>query len=164
VNDTAIRPATPADLDAINAIYNHYVLYSTSTYQTQPDTAAQRQEWFEHHGPRHPVVVAMVDGQVLGWGSLSAFHARAAYDHTVENSVYVRHDSQRRGIGGTLLAHLIDRAGQLGHHTIIAVIDGDQAGSIALHARHGFVEAGRMRQVGFKFDRWLDVVHMQRMV
>ena len=161
MNDIVIRPAAPTDLDAINAIYNYYVLNSTSTYQTAPETAADRRQWFDHHGAQHPVVVATLADQVLGWGSLSPFHPRAAYDHTVENSVYVRHDAQRRGIGAALLTHLIAQAAQLGHRTIIAIIDADQTGSIALHARHGFVEVGRLRQVGFKFDRWLDVVYMQ---
>ena len=161
MGDLVIRQATVADLDTINAIYNHYVLHSTCTYQTEPETAAGRRAWFDRHGPEHPVVVADAAGEVVGWGSLSAFHARAAYRHTVENSVYVRHDLVRRGIGKTLLEHLIRQAKLIGHRTIIAGIDADQAASIAFHARHGFAEVGHLRQVGFKFGRWLDVIYMQ---
>jgi L-amino acid N-acyltransferase len=164
VNEVSLRPATVADLDAINAIYNYYVHRSTCTYQTEDETAAERRTWFDHHGPRHPVVVALMDGEVVGWGSLSAFRARAAYRHTVENSVYVRQDVLRRGIGGVILKDLIRRAREIGYHTVIASIDGEQTGSIAIHAKHGFVEVAHMKEVGFKFDRWLDVFYMQLML
>jgi phosphinothricin acetyltransferase len=164
VNEVSLRPATGADLDAINAIYNHCVRHSTCTYQTESETAAERRAWFDHHGPRHPVVVALMAGQIVGWGSLSAFRPRAAYRHTVENSVYVRDDVLRRGIGGVILKDLIRRAREIGYHSIIASIDGEQTASIAFHARHGFVEVGHLKQVGFKFDRWLDVFYMQLML
>lgn len=164
MNDISIRRATVADLDSINAIYNHYVLHSTCTYQTEPETAADREAWFDRHGPEHPMVVAETAGEVLGWGSLSPFHARAAYCHTVENSVYVRHDAHRRGIGSALLVDLIARARQIGHHTIIGGIDGEQAASIALHAKYGFTRVAHLQQVGYKFGRWLDVIYMQLML
>ncbi len=164
MDDLVIRQAAVNDLEAINAIYNYYVLHSTCTYQTEPETPLERRAWFDRHGPKHPVVVAEAAGEVVGWGSLSAFRSRAAYRHTVENSVYVRHDVFRQGIGSSLLKHLIVRAREIGHHTIIAAIDGDQAASIAFHAKHGFVEAGHLREVGFKFGRWLGVYHMQLML
>jgi L-amino acid N-acyltransferase YncA len=105
--------------------------------------------------------VAEVNGRVAAWGSLSAYHPRSAYRHTVENSVYVHHDYHRRGLGSMLLEELIMRARKLGHHAIIAGIDSEQAGSVALHAKHGFVKVGHMKQVGLKFGRWLDVVYME---
>ena len=159
-----VRLATAADLPAVNAIYNHYVLCSTCTYQTEPATAAEREAWFAAHGPAHPVTVAEADGEVVAWASLSRFHPRAAYGHTVENSVYVRHDRHRRGLGSLLLADSVDRARALGHHAVLALIDADQSGSVELHRRHGFAEVGRLREVGFKFGRWLDVVYLQRML
>ena len=114
---------------------------------------------------RHiPVTVAEVDGEVVGWGSLSPYHPRSAYRRTVENSVYVRHDRHRQGIGAALLADLIDRAAALGHHAIIAGIDSEQTPSVAIHRRFGFEHVGHLRQVGFKFGRWLDVIYMQRML
>jgi phosphinothricin acetyltransferase len=156
-----IRPATPGDLAAINAIYNHYVLHSTCTYQTEPTTPEERAAWFAAHGPLLPVTIAELDGAVAGWGALSRFHGRSAYRHTVEDSVYVHPDFLRRGIGSTILADLIERAREIGHHTILGVIDADQGPSIALHERFGFRPASHLREVGHKFGRWLDVVHMQ---
>lgn len=164
VSRPIVRLATAADLPAINAIYNHFVLCSTCTYQTEPSTAAEREAWFTAHGPQHPITVAEVDGEVLAWASLSRFHARAAYSRTVENSVYVRHDCHRRGMGSLLLADSIGRARSLGHHTIIAGIDAEQTASIELHRRHGFIDVARLREVGFKLGRWLDVVYLQRML
>ena len=160
----AIRLAREADLARINAIYNHYVISSTCTYQTEPETMERREAWFKAHGPAHPVTVALMGEAVVGWGSLSRIHPRAAYGMTVENSVYVDHQQQRRGIGQALLEDLIVRARALGHHAIIAGIDADQPGSIALHAKFGFVQVGRLKEVGFKFGRWLHVIYMQRMV
>ena len=159
-----IRLATECDLPAIHDIYNYYVVHSACTYQTEIEPLAVRQTWFAGRGPEHPVTVAELDGQVVGWGALSRFHPRSAYRRTVENAVYVRHDSHRRGVGRALLVDLIDRAAALDHHTIVALVDAEQAGSLALHEQLGFGHAGRIQQAGFKFDRWLDVVYLQRMV
>lgn len=157
-----IRAATAADLEAINDIYNYYVLHSTCTYQEDPETMDGRQDWFDHHGDKHPVIIAeTAGGKVVGWGSLSAFHPRSAFRHTVENSVYVHHQHQHCGIGTLLLQELIARARALGHRAIIAAIDGEQAASVAIHARFGFEKTGRLPQVGFKFGRWLDVIYME---
>jgi phosphinothricin acetyltransferase len=162
--EPTIRLARAADLPAINAIYNHYVLHSTCTYQEEPSTADERATWFAAHGPVHPVTIAESDGELVGWGSLSRFHARSAYRHTVENSVYVRHDLHRRGIGRVLLADLIERARVAGHHTIVALIDAGQPGSVAIHRAFGFEPAAHLKEVGFKFGKWRDVVYMQRML
>ena len=159
-----IRPATLADLDAINAIYNYYVLHSTCTYQEEPSTAEERAAWFARHGASHPVTVAERAGEVVGWGSLSPYHVRSAYRRTVENSVYVRYDMHRQGIGAALLADLIERATSLGHHVIIAGIDSEQTASTAIHRRFRFEHVGHLREVGFKFGRWLDVLYMERML
>lgn len=159
----AIRLATATDLPAINAIYNHYVLHSTCTYQLEPSTALERQQWFDAHGSRLPVtVVESTDGNVIGWASLSNFMGRPAYRFTVENSVYVRHDFLRQGIGKALLADLLRRSDELGYRNVLAVISADQEPSMVLHRTMGFVEAGRLLRVGFKFDRWLDVAFLQR--
>src|SRR5262249_41251665 len=155
-----VRPATETDLAAINDIYNHYVVHSTCTYQEVPETLEGRRQWFQHHGKAHPIIVAEVEGQVLGWRSLSGYHPRSAYRRTVENSVYVRDDQRRRGIGSLLLQDLITRARALEHRAIIAGIDSDQAASVALHERFQFQNVGRFKHVGFKFGRWLDVIYM----
>jgi L-amino acid N-acyltransferase YncA len=159
-----LRPATESDLVAINDIYNHYVHHSTCTYQEESEPLDSRRQWFRHHGDQHPIIVAEAGGQVAGWGSLSTYHARSAYGHTVENSVYVHHQHRRRGIGSRLLEELIVRARQFGYRVIIASIDGDQAASIALHAKHHFEKVGHFKQVGFKFNRWLDVIYMELML
>jgi phosphinothricin acetyltransferase len=159
--DLTIRLARESDLAAINAIYNHYVLHSTCTYQVTPETNEARLTWFREHGGAHPVTVAELDGAIVGWAALNRFHKREAYAHTVENSVYVRHDLHRRGIGRTLLADSIERARQLGHHTILACISAEQGGSIALHKAFGFVEAAYLRELGWKQGQWLDVVYLQ---
>src|SRR5207249_3029603 len=159
-----IRDARAADLDAINRIYNHFVLYSACTYQETPSSSKDRAEWLAAHDADHPITVAERDGEVIGWGSLSKFHPRSAYKNTIENSVYVRHDQHRQGIGFALLADLIERAKAIGHHTIMALIDFEQRGSIALHEKLGFIEVGRLREVGFKLGRWRDVVYLQRIL
>jgi L-amino acid N-acyltransferase YncA len=159
-----LRDAIAADLPVINEIYNHYVLHSTCTYQTEPGTAEERAAWFAAHGAKHPVIVAEQDGRVIGWASLSRFHQRRAYENTVEDSVYLHHEARGKGLGTLLLKELIARAQALRHHTMIGGISADQAASIALHAKLGFTEAARLREVGFKFGRWLDVVWMQRML
>jgi L-amino acid N-acyltransferase len=156
-----IRPATVADLPRINEIYNHYVHTSTCTYQEDAETMEARQAWFARHGVDHPVIVGVADADVVGWGSLSAFHGRCAYRFTVENSVYVDHRWHRRGIGGLLLDDLVARARAIGHHAVIALVDASQEASVVLHARRGFVKAGQLSEVGYKFERWLDVVYMQ---
>lgn len=159
-----IRLAAQTDLTAINEIYNHYVLHSTCTYQEEPSTAAEREVWFLSHGPKHPITVAEAEGQIVGWASLSPFHTRSAYRRTVENSVYVRHDRQRQGIGLALLADSVERAMTLGHHTIIAGIDREQAASVNIHQRLGFEPVAHLKEVGFKLGRWLDVVYLQKML
>ncbi len=158
---TLLRLATPADLSAINDIYSYSVLYSTATYQSEPSTDAERLAWFTAHGKLHPVTVAEIEGKVVGWGSLSPYHPRAAFRHTVEESVYVHHDFHRRGLGRTILLDLLARARAIGHHRVIAAISGDQEPSLALHRALGFTSAGRLNEVGFKFGRWLDLVYLE---
>ena len=156
-----LRPATESDLGAINDIYNHYILHSTCTYQEEPESFESRHRWFHRHGHRHPIIVAHDAGEITGWGSLSPFHERSAFSNTVENSVYVHPQHHRRGIGSLLLHELSSNARRLGHHAIIAAIDSGQPASIALHAKFNFVEVGRLKQVGLKFGRPLDVIYME---
>lgn len=157
----ALRPAAESDLGAINDIYNYYVLHSTCTYQEVPESIDDRRRWFQNHGPRHPVIVAEIDGELAGWGALSAYHPRSAYRNTVEISVYVHHGHHRKGIGSLLVRDLLTRARALGHRAVIALIDAEQRHSVALHARFQFREVGRLQEVGFKFNRWLDVIYME---
>ncbi len=158
------RAATPDDLMAINAIYNHYVLHSTCTYQTVPSSEDERAQWFAAHGEKHPVIVAELDGVVIGWGSLSKLHERQAFSRSVEDSIYLHHEHTGCGIGKKMLAELLRLAKLAGHHTVLGAICSAQAGSIALHEKLGFEMVARLREVGYKFDRWLDLVWMQKML
>ncbi len=160
-----IRLATVDDLPAINDIYNHYVMHSTCTYQTEPESADERAAWFAGHGEAFPVTVATDGGgQVVAWGSISRFRPRAAYGWTVEDTVYVHPEHHRRGIGRAVVLDLIERAKALGYHSMIAGIDAEQAASVALHAACGFQHVADLREVGFKFGRWLHVYYMQLML
>jgi phosphinothricin acetyltransferase len=164
-NAPSLRLATEADLSAINEIYNYYVLCSTCTYQLEPETLEGRQAWFRAHpAEKYPVTVAEFDSQVIGWGSLSKFRDRAAYDGSVEASVYIRQDAHRRGIGRTLLTDLIQRARAIGFHTLIGGASADQTASVGLQESLGFQRVGRFKEVGYKFGQWLDVVFYQLML
>jgi phosphinothricin acetyltransferase len=156
-----IRRATESDLSAINAIYNHYVLHSTCTYQEEPETLNNRKRWLEYHTEKFPAVVIEQNGEVIGWGSLSPFHSRSAFRFTVENSVYIHPEHHRCGLGRMILGHLIEQAGVLGYRTVIAAISAEQAASVKLHESLGFEKTGHLHQVGFKFNQWLDVVYYQ---
>lgn len=156
-----IRAATLADLSAIREIYNHYVLYSTCTFQIDPDTEAERLAWFQERTDQHPVVVAEENGAVIAWGSLSAWKSRCAYAHSVEASVYVRHDRHRCGLGKAILLDLVDRARRLGHRVVIGGACTEHPASIGLQRSVGFEDVGTFRSVGYKFNRWLDVCYLQ---
>jgi len=158
-----IRDAAEPDLPGILAITNHAILYTTAIWSITPtDPAARAQWWRDRVAQNFPVLVADDAGEVAGFGSFGQFRPHEGYLHTVEHSIYVAPHAHRRGIGTALLATLIDRAVASGKHTMIGGIDADNAISLALHRRLGFHETGRLPQVGRKFDRWLDLVFMQK--
>lgn len=165
MDEPRIRVAGADDLPAIDAIYNHYVEHATCTWQYAPSPKAERRAWLDAHGEAHPITVAVDDGgAIVGFGSLSVYNQREGYRFTVEDTVYVHPAHHRRGLGRALLADLVERARALGHHSIVASISADQAASIGLHAAAGFVEVGRMRELGVKFGAWLDCVYMQKLL
>lgn len=161
-----IRPATHADLPGILEIYNDAVLNTTATYDYEPRTLEHRTQWFEERQrDRYPIFVAVDDaGRVVGWSALNPFHARMGYRFTSENSVYVAADMRGKGVGKLLLAPLIEGAKARELHAIIAVIDAENEASIQLHAAFGFEKVGLFKQTGYKFNRWLDVVYMEKLV
>jgi phosphinothricin acetyltransferase len=157
-----IRPATIDDAPAIAEIYNDAVLNSTATYDVEPQTVDDRVRWFKDHEETGlPVFVAESDGVVVAWSSLSTFRGKEGYRFTVENSIYIAESYRGRGLGKRMLAGLIDSARELGLHAIVAGIDSETEASIRLHASFGFEKAAYLKEVGFKFGRWLDVVFMQ---
>jgi phosphinothricin acetyltransferase len=161
VTEIILRDATEADLPAIFAIYNDAVLRSTATWDLIEVGRSEQVEWLHEHRPPYSVIVAEAAGEVVGWGSLSRYRPRSGYRFAVEDTLYIRDDFQRRGIGRALLLDLLQRARDGGFRAVLAKISGDNEASIALHAACGFFEAGRELQVGYKFDRWLDLVTMQ---
>ncbi len=157
-----IRDAGDADLPAILAIYNDAVVNTTAIWNDTIVDLANRRAWIE--GRRrldYPVLVAVEEGDAIGYASFGDFRAFDGYRFTVENSVYVADRARRRGVASLLLVPLIERARSMGKHVMVAGVAGDNAVSIRLHARHGFLECARMPEVGFKFGHWLDLVFMQ---
>lgn len=160
----AIRLAAPADIPAVTDIYAEAVNHGTATFElTPPDVAEMTRRFEEIRRGGFPYLVATVEGRVAGYAYAALYRARPAYRFTVENSVYLAPANHRRGIGLALLTELIVRCEALGYRQMVAVIgDSANAGSVGVHARAGFEMVGTMRNVGFKFGRWLDTVLMQR--
>lgn len=162
MTSATIRDACDGDLPAILDIYNEAILNTTAVYDYTPHTLAMRQKWFAaKQAAGFPVIVADVSGQVAGFGALSPFRAWQAYRYTVENSLYVDPHYRGQGLGKLLLSHLIATAQNLQFHAIVAGIDADNEVSLELHRRYGFKNVGHLRQVGYKFDRWLDLTFME---
>ncbi|MDR2982444.1 MAG: GNAT family N-acetyltransferase [Puniceicoccales bacterium] len=159
-----IRPAVVRDAASISRIYNHFVQHSTSTFQWKPETSSQRRVLLRNRSLEHPVFVAEEEGAIVGWAALSAHSLKEGWKFTAEDSIYIAETAQKKGLGRLLLGRLIKSAEECGLHAIIARISADQAASLALHTKMGFKEVGRLPQVGRKFDQWLDVIIMQRMI
>jgi L-amino acid N-acyltransferase YncA len=159
-----IRPAVASDMDAITLIYAHHVNHGTGSFETEaPDRTEMVRRWSEVEARGLPWLVAEDDGEIGGYAYAAPYRSRLAYRHTVEDSIYVRADRLGTGLGKLLMPALITAAQACGMRQMIAVI-GDSANqsSITLHRRFGFDDAGLLRDVGFKFGRWLDTVFMQR--
>ncbi len=157
-----IRLVDEGDAEAISGIYAHHVVNGTASFDYEaPTPEFHLQKIRRIAAAGWPFLVAEEDGQLLGYAYLTQFRDREAYRFAAENSIYVRPNAMRRGVGTALLRELVDRGREFGFRTIIAVIGGAEPASVALHARCGFSEAGRLRAVGWKHNRWLDSVYMQ---
>lgn len=176
-----VRAATAADAEGVRTIYNHEVENTTATMDLVTRSLADQVEWLATRSGAFTALVAVRPAsagadprfvvahegnseEILGFASLSPYKERAAYRPTVEDSVYVRRDLARHGVGRILLEELIDRARSSGFHSMMARIEASGAASRGLHAACGFREVGIEREVGRKFNRWLDVVLMQKML
>jgi phosphinothricin acetyltransferase len=159
-----IRPAGAGDNDGIAAIWNHAVVWTTATTDTEPRGPDAQRAWLAAHGPVHPVVVATEGEEVVAFGALSPYRAKPSYALTVENSVYVKDGWRGKGLGGMVVDHLLDRARACGHHSVIARVTAGNEASLALHERRGFVRAGHEREVARKHGIWLDVITLQRIL
>jgi L-amino acid N-acyltransferase YncA len=163
LSELSIRPFQWGDVPAITAIYRHYVENSTATFDLEPPGEtfmADKMGRMADLG--HPMIVAERDGKLLGYAYASIYRPRPAYRFTCENTVYCAPDAHRQGVGTALMQRVIELSRAFGFKQMIGVITAESTGSIRLHERLGFREVGRYQAVGFKFDRWLDIVHMQK--
>ena len=160
----SVRDANEADLAAVCDIYAHFVATSPATFEeAAPNLATITERWRAIRALDLPYLVAELDGGIRGYAYAAPYRARSAYRHTVEDSIYIDPDWQRHGIGSALLGRLIERCEALGYRQMVAVIgDTGNAPSISLHRRCGFEHSGTLKAVGYKFDRWVDSVLMQR--
>lgn len=157
-----MRAATAADLPEILEIYNDAILNTTSVYSEKPHTLEMRQTWFnERKQAGFPVIVAVQDGNVAGFATYGHFRIWPCYRYTVEHSVYVRKESRGQGISKLLLNEVIDDARKAGMHAMIAGIDSENDISLKLHLQYGFEQVARFKEVGFKFNRWLDLIFLE---
>jgi L-amino acid N-acyltransferase len=160
-----IRAAGRADLPRILAIYNDAVLRTTATYDDQPHTLEMREAWFAAKQQSGMPVLVVADAQgVQGFGTYGPFRSFSGFRFTVEHSIYVAEERRGQGMGKLLLPALIDAAAGQGMHTMIAGIDATNAVSLRLHEAHGFTQAACLREVGYKFARWLDLIFLQKIL
>jgi len=160
-----VRDATESDLPAILEIYNDVVATSTAIYRDDPATLDDRRSWFAARVAEHqPVLVAVERSTILGFATFGGFRPWPGYRFTVEHSVHVRASHRGHGIGTALMTPLIDRATALGMHVMVAGVDADNEASLRFHERLGFERVAHMKQVGFKFGRWLDLILLQRLL
>jgi L-amino acid N-acyltransferase YncA len=161
----ALAAATRENLPGILEIYNEVIRNTTAVYSDREVTLEDREKWLDaKRGAGFPVLVAADSSGVVGFGTFGEFRAWPCYRLSVEHSVHVRADFRRRGAGRALVLALIDAASALGKHVMIAGIDAENVNSISLHESLGFEVVGHFREVGRKFDRWLDLKFMQRFI
>lgn len=157
-----IRRAARSDIDVITEIYNEAILTTTATFDLEPKTREDRLQWFEAHDERHPILVAELETQVVGWACLTQWNPRAAYADTAETSFYVKEEHRGKGIGRKLKQAIIDEARHLGFHTLIAGAAEGSDASLHLNKSFGFEVVGTFKEVGRKFGKVLDVTYMQK--
>jgi L-amino acid N-acyltransferase YncA len=158
-----IGDATEEDLAGLLAIYNEVIATSTAIYSCDPVTLEERQKWWRARTAQgYPVLIARDEQGVAGFATFGDFRAWPGYRFTVEHSVHVRAAGRGRGVGTLLVQALLARAAALGKHVMIAGVDAANAAAIRFHERLGFEKCGHLREVGYKFERWLDLVFLQR--
>lgn len=157
-----VRPAIFADIDTILEIVNHQILHSTSNYDYEPHDFETQKLWFEQKQAKNqPIIVAEFENAPIAYATYGTFREKIGYQYTVEHSVYVAQEFIGQGVGKLLLAELIRLAKEQGYHVMIGAIDAENTGSITFHEKFGFTVTGTIREVGYKFDHWLDLVFMQ---
>ena len=157
-----IREMKLEDVEKILEIYNDAILHTTAIYKYQPETLEEKQQWFKNkHENGEPLFVYEEDGEVVGYATYGQFKPYPAYQYAVEHSVYIHNNHHRKGIGSKLMKFLIEEAKQREVKTMIACIDAENKGSILIHEKLGFTYRGTLKNTGYKFGRWLDLVFYQ---
>ena len=157
-----VRQANENDLPAMLEIYNDIILNTTAVWHSDPHTVEMRREWYAIKKEQgYPVFVAEENGKLTGFSTIGPFRPWAGYRFTVENSVYVAAGSRGQGIANLLMQPLIDAAQEMSLHAIVAGIEATNEASIALHNKFGFVEVAHFKEVGFKFNRWMDLKFLE---
>lgn len=161
MNHLVMRRAVTADAADIARIYNHYIRTSTATFDTVEKSVEERVAWLTGRDEHHPVLVAEWDGGVVGWGSIAPWGVRPGWRHTVELSIYISPDSLGKGIGPKVLEALVEEARIAGHHALVSQIVTQNEASLKISERAGFRRVGTLREVGRKFDRWIDLALLE---
>ena len=160
-----IRTATEEDIPTLLEIYNDIIINTTAVWHEEPHTLAMRQDWFTLKKEQgFPVFVAEENKEVIGFSTIGPFRPWFGYRYTVENSVYVATNSRGKGVANLLMPPLIEASKQLGLHAIVAGIEAGNEVSIALHEKFGFIEVAQFKEVGFKFNRWMDLKFLELIV
>ena len=161
----AIRTATVEDIPTLLEIYNDIIINTTAVWHEEPHTLAMRQDWFALKKEQgFPVFVAEENKEVVGFSTIGPFRPWFGYRYTVENSVYVATNSRGKGVANLLMPPLIEASKRLGIHAIVAGIEASNDASIALHEKFGFIEVAHFKEVGFKFNRWMDLKFLELIV
>ncbi|MBN2860697.1 MAG: N-acetyltransferase [Sphaerochaetaceae bacterium] len=158
------RYAEERDLPALTEIYNYYILNSTATFDVNPVSIEQRRIWFSHYAPdsRYKLIVAEHEEQIIGYTSTSKFREKEAYAQSVESSIYIHPEHQKKGLGAALYARLFEALKDTDVHRVFACITLPNEASIALHTRFGFQQVGRFSEAGYKFGEYRDVLWMEK--
>ena len=159
-----LRPARAGDAEAICRIYNQGIEDRVATLETDLRTPEERREWMAARGPRHPVIVAEADGQVVGWGSLNVFNPRPAYRHVADFSVYVERGWRGKGVGHRLLERLIALAREIGYHKMVLATFPTNEQGVRLYERLGFSRVGVYREQGMLDGTWVDTLVMEQLL
>lgn len=159
-----VRNAEIKDIEAIRGIYNEAIVNSTATFDTEEKSYEDRLEWFKGYNEKHPLLVVEIDGIARAWGALKPYSDRKAYDNTCEISLYIHKDFRGRGLGSLLMEELIKRAEINKIHVIISRVAGANEASKNIHKKFGFILAGVVKEVGFKFDKYIDIYMYQKII
>ena len=158
------RRAREEDLPQITEIYNQAVIHTVATFHLYPRSIEEQKDWYRIHDERYPLIVAEENGLVVAWACLSPYSDREGYQYTVADSIYVREEFRCQRIGYELLSYLLEEAKNLGYHSVVAFIARENIPSIKLHEKLGFALRGVLREVGFKFQKWVDICIYQKML